>query len=74
LPRPSPRHQYLDRTLLQVLARDPGELEQVFGRLFARNPPPRVLRFLDEDTSRAEEARIVRSLDPRPFLRAAARA
>src|SRR5439155_22842533 len=44
------RHRLLDAVLLDVLDRDPAELERAFARLFRRNPAERVLRFLDEDT------------------------
>jgi lycopene beta-cyclase len=67
------RHRWLDRVLLDVIAHDPDRIEAAFAALFARNPPQRVLRFLDEDTSPAEEAALVATLPPWPFLRAARR-
>jgi lycopene beta-cyclase len=73
LPAPSGRHRFLDAVLLEVVARDPGAVEPAFARLFSRNSGDVVLRFLDEATSRVQEARLVATLPRAPFLRAAAR-
>lgn len=70
-PTPKARHAYLDQVLLAVLAADPGAVESVFAQLFRANPASRVLRFLDEDLSPVQEVRLIASLDPWPFLRAA---
>ena len=67
------RQAYLDAVLLDVLAAEADRLEPTFARLFDRNPADLVLRFLDEDTSLAQEARLVLTLPPLPFLRAMAR-
>jgi lycopene beta-cyclase len=71
LPRRRRRHTWLDDVLLRVVAADPEAIEPAFARMFARNPMPRVLRFLDEDSRLPEELRLVRSLPPAPFVRAA---
>jgi lycopene beta-cyclase len=55
------------------VARDPAAVEPAFARLFSRNRGDVVLRFLDEATSRAQEARLVATLPRASFLRAAAR-
>ncbi|HSK27994.1 MAG TPA: lycopene cyclase family protein [Jiangellales bacterium] len=68
-----PRHRFLDAVLLEVLSRDPAAIEPAFARLFERNDGDTVLRFLDEDTSRAQELRLVSTLPREPFVRAAAR-
>jgi lycopene beta-cyclase len=73
LPAGHRRHAYLDAVLLDVLAAEPDRLQRAFLQLFARNPGDRVLRFLDEDTSIAEEALLVATLPPAPFLRAIGR-
>ncbi len=65
------RHVAMDAVLLELAARDPGTLVESLELLFARNPTDLVLRFLDEDTSLAEEARLVSSLPSAPFLAAA---
>ena len=66
------RHRLLDAVLLEVLDRDPGQLEVAFARLFHRNPAERVLRFLDEDTGIGDELHLMASLPPVPYLRALA--
>lgn len=73
LPQARRRHRFLDAVLLDVLVHEPARLEQAFQRLFSRNPGDRVLRFLDEDTSPVEEALLIATLPPAPFLRAAGR-
>lgn len=73
LPAPSWRYRLLDALLLDVLDRDPGQLELAFAGLFLDNPAPRVLRFLDEDSSTVDLVRLMGSLPPTPYLRALAR-
>lgn len=73
LPPVRRRHRFLDAVLLDVLAHEPARLQEAFGRLFDRNPGDRIMRFLDEDTSLAQEVRLVATLPPAPFVRAAAR-
>jgi lycopene beta-cyclase len=67
------RHAWLDRIFLDVLRRDPEIVENVMARLFSRNSAPSVLRFLDEDSTPIQEARLVATLPVSPFLRAALR-
>lgn len=72
--RPAARRRYrlLDGVLLDVLDRDPAQLEQAFARLFFGNPAERVLQFLDEDTDVRDELHLIASLPPAPYLRAVA--
>ncbi len=67
------RYRLLDGVLLEVLHRDPAQLERAFARLFRANPAERVLSFLDEDTGARDELRLIAALPPVPYLRAAAR-
>jgi lycopene beta-cyclase len=67
------RHAWLDRVFLDALGRDPDIVEDVMLRLFTRNAAPSVLRFLDEDSTSLQEARLVATLPVLPFLRAAVR-
>jgi len=70
LPRTSRRYRLLDTMLLQILYRR-GELsEEVFTRLFKRNPLDRVLRFLNEETSLIEDLKLMASVPWTPFIRA----
>ena len=73
LPTGRRRHAFLDAVLLDVLAAEPHRLERAFLQLFARNSGDRVLHFLDEETSIGQEALLVATLPPGPFLRAMTR-
>lgn len=64
------RHAWLDDVFLEVLRTHPDLVEPIFARLFERNPPSAVLRFLDEDTTIFQDARLVSTLPRMPFLRA----
>ena len=66
------RHRLLDAVMLEALDHDPSLLEEMFARLFLRNPAERVLRFLDEDSGVGDELRLIASLPPVPYLRATA--
>jgi lycopene beta-cyclase len=72
LPQRARRHRLLDAVLLDVLDRDPGQLERTFARLFLNNPADRVLRFLDEDSTLGGELRLIASMPKTPYVRAAA--
>jgi lycopene beta-cyclase len=71
-PRPGRRHRLLDAVLLDVLDRDPGQLERAFARLFLANPAARVLRFLDEGSTVGEELRLIATMPTAPYVRAVA--
>ncbi len=73
LTAPHRRHAFLDAVLLDAVAHDPARLEEAFARLFARNPAPAVLAFLDEDSRLRDEAHIASTLPAGPYLTAAAR-
>ena len=64
------RFRLLDSTMLNVL--DKGALSggDLFGSLFRNNPPARVLRFLNEETSMWEDLKIMNSVPTAPFLKA----
>lgn len=72
VPRPSARHEWLDRVLLRAVHRDPGLLSRAFPAMFDRVGAPAVFAFLDEDSTITGEIRIALSLPWGPFLRAAA--
>lgn len=57
----------LDSTLLNVLLekRHPGD--EVFTRLYQRNPTPRLLAFMDEDTSFWDDLRTMSTVPLWPF-------
>lgn len=66
------RFALYDSVLLNVLALGRDRGSRVFTDLFSRNPPQRVLRFLDEETTLPEEIQIMASVNIPAFLAAAA--
>ncbi|TNE51133.1 MAG: lycopene cyclase, partial [Bacteroidetes bacterium] len=71
--RSSRTFRALDSIFLQVL-QDNNQLgSTVFSSLFAKLPPDLVLRFLDEETTFAENLRLVGAPPTGPFLKAFAR-
>jgi len=64
------RHALMDSVLLNVLEKQRSPGPRVFGDLFRRNPPQRVLRFLDEQTGWLEDLQIMASVDIPAFAKA----
>ena len=74
-PRAYPRrHALMDAAMLRGL--DAGHLDgpSFFARLFERNPPQRVLRFLDGSTGPADELALMRTVPQRAMVRSGAEA
>jgi lycopene beta-cyclase len=75
-PLPGPaypaRHRWMDAVQLRALDRGLTDGVAFFGRLFDRNPPERVLRFLDGTTSWREDLALMASAPLMPMIRAAA--
>lgn len=67
------RFQFYDNVLLNILYNDtlPGNI--VFSQLFKKNNATQVFKFLDNETSLAEELKIISTLPTMPFLKAALR-
>jgi lycopene beta-cyclase len=59
-----------DSMLLNVMARNRYPIKEIFTLLFQKNPPARILKFLDEDTSFAEDLQIMSTTPYAPFLAA----
>jgi lycopene beta-cyclase len=71
--RPYPRrHAFMDAVLLRALADGRLDGPDFFTRLFDRNPPQRVLRFLDGAGGPASELALMATTPRGPMLRAAA--
>lgn len=70
LPRTHSRFRFYDNTLLDILYHDKLPGAKIFSRLFKKNKPQLVLRFLDNETSFKEELKIMSSLPTWPFLKA----
>jgi len=64
------RFNFYDGVLLKVLEEESVPGKTVFTHLFEKNPVERVFRFLDNETTLAEEVKIISSLPTKPFLRA----
>jgi lycopene beta-cyclase len=75
-PLPGPaypaRHRWMDAVQLRALDRGLVDGVAFFGRLFDRNPPERVLRFLDGTTSWREDLALMSTSPLVPMMRAAA--
>lgn len=69
-PLPPGRFRWYDQLLLRIIRDEPHEVPRILWTLFSRNPIEKILRFLDEGTSLADEVLIFWSLPWRPFLRA----
>jgi lycopene beta-cyclase len=67
----SKRFHFYDRVLLQVLAANYCPGDEVFAKLFEKNPAHRVFQFLDNETNLLQELQIISSLPTWPFLKAA---
>lgn len=65
------RFRFYDQVLLDVLHQQRMSGDQVFTRLFRKNPTPQVFKFLDNESSISEEASVILSLPVGPFLKAA---
>jgi len=65
------RYKFYDSTLLHILKHHQLPGDEIFTRLFKKNKPPQVLRFLDNESSVGDELKIISSLPTLPFLKAA---
>ncbi len=61
---------YYDRLMLDVLARENAKGSQIFSGLFRNLPPQLIFKFLHEETSLAEDFRIINSCPKAMFIRA----
>ncbi len=70
VPRSKPHFRAYDSLLLNILHRNGVQIKPIFTQMFARNPIERILRFLNETSSPAEDLQIIASVPPMPFLQA----
>ena len=73
IPSTPKRFGFYDNTLLHILYYRKLTGKDIFTRMFAKNDPVQVLRFLDNESSLAEELKIISTLPTIPFLKAAVR-
>jgi lycopene beta-cyclase len=67
------RFRFYDSTLLHILENNRLPGHEIFTRLFKKNKPQQVLRFLDNESSVGDELKLISSLPTLPFLKAALR-
>jgi lycopene beta-cyclase len=67
----SKRFEFYDSVLLNILNHNKLPGDEIFTDLFKKNKPQQVLRFLDNETSLAEEIKIFSTLPTLPFLKSA---
>lgn len=67
------RFNLYDSTLLNILSNKKMGGDEIFADLFKKNPPQRVLRFLDNETNFSEELKIMSSVPAGIFFPAAIR-
>jgi lycopene beta-cyclase len=65
------RFSFYDSVLLHILSHNTVAGREIFTRLFQKNKPQQVLRFLDNESSLKDELKIISSLPTWPFLKAA---
>ncbi|MCS7484750.1 lycopene cyclase family protein [Umezawaea endophytica] len=73
LPAVSARHRVFDAALLDVVTRDPRQLERAFAALFRGPSAEPALRFLDERSSIGLESRLFAGMPVGTYLKAVGR-
>ncbi|OON68200.1 lycopene cyclase family protein [Hymenobacter sp. CRA2] len=63
---------FFDTLLLDIMLRQGERTGGIFAELFQRNPPERILDFLDERTTWPQNLQVMNSVTPWPFLRSIA--
>ena len=64
------KYNFYDKLLLKILHENEFPLQKIFSALFRKNPIQKVFKFLDNETSIAEEIKIISTLPTQPFLKA----
>src|SRR6187401_323181 len=70
IPATPNRFRFYDNTLLHILYHKDLRGKDIFSRMFAKNDPVQVLRFLDNEGTLTEELKIISTLPTLPFLKA----
>lgn len=65
------RFRFYDTLFLRILKEHPKYMPAIFTRLFSKNAIKKVLLFLDEETSLAQESAIFANLPVMPFIKQA---
>ncbi|MDX2046488.1 MAG: lycopene cyclase family protein [Chitinophagaceae bacterium] len=70
LPPAAKRFHFYDSILLRLLKEKKLEGREIFSRLFSRNKPQQIFKFLDNETTITEELQLISTLQFLPFLKA----
>ena len=66
-------YRLTDSILLEIMHCRGDQLKPIFNAMFQRNPARRIFRFLDHSAGAGEQARLIASLPPGPFVAALGR-
>lgn len=69
--RPSRKFTFYDSLLLKILSEEGNVGAGIFTKLFNTNPMPKVMKFLDNETSIVEDIKVISRLPKGKFMRAA---
>lgn len=73
VPDDSDWYRLLDRVMLEIMQEEGASLAAIFTAMFTRNPAERILHFLDERATVAEQAALIASLPAGKFVQALGR-
>ncbi|TMI88894.1 MAG: lycopene cyclase [Bacteroidetes bacterium] len=71
IPSTPKRFRFYDDTLLHILYHRKLQGKEIFARMFEKNDPLQVLKFLDNESTLSEELKIISTLPTFPFLKSA---
>ena len=71
VPHDEPSFRWLDSVMLRVMAKHGGDMYAIMERLFEKNPPQRILEFLDEVAPSLDILQLMATLPPARFVEAA---
>ncbi len=66
----SPKFRFYDTVFLNVLYHHNEKGPGIFSDMYCKNPPERILKFLDEETSLLDDIKIISSFEKGVFIRA----
>ena len=64
------KYNFYDKLLLRILEENSYPLQKIFSALFRKNNIQTVFKFLDNETTIAEDIKIISTLPTQPFLKA----
>jgi lycopene beta-cyclase len=70
-PPVSSRFRFYDSVLLHILSKKKLKGSEIFMRMFLKNKPQQVFKFLDNESTVAEDISIISTLPTMPFAKAA---